>query len=42
MDYEKSDELISVLKDIRDEMKTTNDKLEKIEVSLNKIWGAFP
>ena len=39
---EQSDELICVLKDIRDEMRTTNERLEKIEVSLNQISGAFP
>lgn len=42
MDYEQSDKLISVLKDIREEMKTTNERLEKIEVSLNQIRSAFP
>lgn len=34
-------ELINILKDIRDEMRVTNDKLEKIEVSINHI-GGFP
>ena len=42
MDYEQSYELISVLKDIRKEMRTTNERLEKIEVSLNQIRSAFP
>lgn len=41
MDYEQTDELINVLKDIREELKTQNDRLEKIEVSINQI-GGFP
>ena len=42
MDYEQSNELICVLKDIREEMRATNERLEKIEVSLNQIRSAFP
>ena len=38
MDYE----LIEVLKDIRDELKTQNERLEKIERAIDKSYGGMP
>ena len=35
MDYE----LIEVLKDIRDELKTQNERLDKIEEAINRSYG---
>lgn len=47
MEFEE--ELVNVLKDIRDEVKTQNERLEaledrlkKIEGSLDNIYSAFP
>lgn len=36
------DELVKVLNEIRDELRTQNEKLERIENSLDRIYGAFP
>lgn len=38
MDYE----LIEVLKDIREELKTQNERLEKIELAIDKSYGGMP
>ena len=37
MDYDASIELINVLKDIRDELKNQNERLNDIEYRLNQI-----
>jgi len=34
-----NDELINVLKDIRDELKTQNERLDKIEEAINRSYG---
>jgi len=41
MDYDVSKELVSVLKEIRDELKTTNARLEQIEDRLDHIYGGM-
>lgn len=38
MDYE----LIEVLKDIRDELKVQNSRLQDIEHTLDRIYGGMP
>ena len=35
-------ELIEVLKDIRDELKTQNSRLADIEAVLDRIYGGMP
>ena len=49
MDYDVSKEMVNVLKDIRDELKTQNRRLEelesrlaRVEGSLDNIYSAFP
>ena len=39
MDYNASIELIDVLKDIRDELRTQNERLNDIEYRLRQIHG---
>ena len=34
-----NDELINVLKDIRDELKTQNERLDKIVEAINRSYG---
>jgi len=34
-----NDELINVLKDIRDELKTQNERLDKIKEAINRSYG---
>lgn len=42
MDIDVAMELVEVLKDIRDELKTQNDRLEKIELAIDNIYGGMP
>lgn len=35
-------DIVEVLSEIRDELKTQNERLERIESELNKIYGALP
>ena len=42
MDIDVAMELVSVLIDIRDELKTQNERLEKIELAIDRIYGGMP
>lgn len=42
MDSNVAMELVTVLIDIRDELKTQNSRLEKIELAIDKIYEGMP
>ena len=42
MNSEVAMELVTVLKDIRNELKTQNKRLQEIETTLDRIYGGMP
>lgn len=42
MDNNVAMELVDVLIDIRNELKTQNERLEKIEMAIDRIYGGIP